>query len=170
TFGLAGAASVLTRGHLAWSLAELGEFREAVERADEAIRFAQAAGGAFGQAHAQLALGGTLLRQGRLADAIPVLERGLILTADAPFLYAPIAGDLGVIYTLSGRPDAGVSMAERAVVRAEDMGRLGRLSLIVTHLGEAYLITGRRRDAAIQAERALQLATDHAERGNQVYA
>src|SRR6185436_13346494 len=64
TFGLTGAASVLTRGHLAWSLAELGEFQEAVERAEEAIRLAQAAGDAFSQAHAQLALGGTLLRQG----------------------------------------------------------------------------------------------------------
>jgi class 3 adenylate cyclase/tetratricopeptide (TPR) repeat protein len=169
-FGLAGAASVLTRGHLAWSLAELGEFPEAVERADEAIRLAQAAGHAFSQAHAQLALGGTLLRQGRLAEAIPVLERGLALTKDAPFLYAPTAGDLGVIYVLSGRAEAGVELAERAVAQAERMGRLGRLSLIVTHLGEAYFFVGRRADAARQAERALALATERGELGNQVYA
>ncbi len=169
-FGLAGAASVLTRGHLAWSLAELGEFPEAVERADEAIRLAQAAGNAFSQAHAQLALGGTLLRQGRLAEAIPVLERGLALTKDAPFLFAPTAGDLGVIYVLSGRADAGVELAERAVAQAERMGRLGRLSLLVTHLGEAYFFAGRREDAARQAERALALATERGERGNQVYA
>jgi class 3 adenylate cyclase/tetratricopeptide (TPR) repeat protein len=169
-FGLAGAASVLTRGHLAWSLAELGEFTEAVERGDEAIRLAQAAGHAFSQAHAQLALGGTLLRQGRLAEAIAVLERGLALTKDAPFLYAPTAGDLGVIYALSGRADAGVELAERAVAQAERMGRLGRLSLIVTHLGEAYFFAGRRLDAARQAERALTLSVDRGERGNQVYA
>ncbi len=170
SFGLPGAASVLTRGHLAWSLAELGEFQEAVERADEAIRLAEAARDAFSQAHARLALGGTLLRQGRLADAIPVLERGLALTADAPFLYAPIAGDLGVIYTRSGQVDAGILMVERAVSQAEHMGRLGRLSLIVTHLGEAYFFAGRRSDAAVQAERALELAVHHGERGNQVYA
>ena len=169
-FGLAGAASVLTRGHLAWSLAELGEFPEAVERADEAIRLAQAAGHAFSQAHAQLALGGTLLRQGRLAEAISVLERGLALTKDAPFLFAPTAGDLGVVYVLSGRADAGVELAERAVAQAERMGRLGRLSLIVTHLGEAYFFAGRRADAARQAERALSLAAERGELGNQVYA
>jgi class 3 adenylate cyclase/tetratricopeptide (TPR) repeat protein len=169
-FGLAGAASVLTRGHLAWSLAELGEFPEAVERADEAIRLAQSTGHAFSAAHAQLALGGTLLRQGRLAEAITALERGLTLTKDAPFLFAPTAGDLAVIYTLSGRAAAGVELAERAVAQAERMGRLGRLSLIVTHLGEAYFFAGRRADAAHQAERALALAVERGERGNQVYA
>src|SRR5262249_28724067 len=91
-FGLAGAASVLTRSHLAWSLAELGEFSEAVTRGDEAIRLAQRSGHAFSQAHAQLGLGGTLLRQGRFADAIAVLERGLALCRDAPSIFAPTAG------------------------------------------------------------------------------
>ena len=167
---MTGAASVLTRGHLAWSLAELGEFHEAVERAEEAIRLAQTAGDAFSQAHAQLALGGTLLRQGRLADAIPVLELGLALSNDAPFLYPPLAGDLGVIYTRSGRVDAGIELVERAVAQAERMGRVGRLSLIVTHLGEAYFFAGRHRDATVQAERALRLAVDDGERGNEVYA
>jgi tetratricopeptide (TPR) repeat protein len=169
-FGLTGAASVLTRGHLAWSLAELGEFPEAAERADEAIRFAQQAGDAFSQAHAQLALGGTLLRQGRLAEAMPVLERGLAITRDAPFLYAPTAGDLGVIYSRSGRIEAGIELIQRGVAQAEHMGRLGRLSLIVTHLGEAYFFAGRHREAARQAERALRLAIEHRERGNEVYA
>jgi len=169
-FGLAGAASVMTRGHLAWSLAELGEFPEALQRGDEAIRFAQRTGHAFSQAHAQLALGGTLLRQGRMADAMAVLERGLALTKDAPSLYAPTAGDLGVIYAQSGRAGAGVELAERAVAEGERMGRLGRLSLIVTHLGEAYFFAGRRGDAAREAERALGLALDRGERGNQVYA
>jgi class 3 adenylate cyclase/tetratricopeptide (TPR) repeat protein len=169
-FGLAGAASVLTRGHLAWSLAELGEFPEAIQRADEAIRLAQAAPHAFSQAHAQLALGGTLLRQGRLGEAIAALERGLVLTRDAPFLYAPMAGDLGVIYTLSGRAAAGVELAERAVAEAQRMGRLGRLSLIVTHVGEAYFFAGRRADATREGERALRLALERGERGNQVYA
>ncbi|HXJ85055.1 MAG TPA: adenylate/guanylate cyclase domain-containing protein [Candidatus Methylomirabilis sp.] len=169
-FGLPGAASVLTRGHLAWSLAELGEFTEAVECADEAIRLAQATGHAFSQAHAHLALGGTFLRQGRLAEAIPVLERGLALTKDAPFLFAPTAADLGVIYVMSGRTAAGIELAERSVAQAERMGRLGRLSLLVTHLGEAYFFAGRREDAARQAERALALATERGEHGNQVYA
>jgi tetratricopeptide (TPR) repeat protein len=75
-----------------------------------------------------------------------------------------------VIYTRSGRVDAGVALAERGVAQAERMGRLGRLALIVAHLGEAYFFAGRHRDAAVQAERALRLADEHGERGNQVYA
>jgi hypothetical protein len=55
------------------------------------------------------------------------------------------------------------------VAQAERMGRLGRLSLIVTHLGEAYFFAGRRADAACQGERALALATERGELGNQVY-
>jgi tetratricopeptide (TPR) repeat protein len=111
-----------------------------------------------------------LLRQGRLGEAITALERGLALTRDAPFLYAPMAGDLGVIYTLSGRAAAGVELAERAVAEAQRMGRLGRLSLIVTHVGEAYFFAGRRADATREGERALRLALERGERGNQVYA
>src|SRR5262245_66671626 len=80
-----------------------------------------------------------------MAEAMMVLERGLALTKDAPFLFAPTAGDLGVIYTLSGRPDAGIELAERGVAQEERMGRLGRLSLLVTHLGEAYFFAGRPR-------------------------
>ena len=71
---------------------------------------------------------------------------------------------------MSGRANAGIELAERSVAQAERMGRLGRLSLLVTHLGEAYFFSGRRADAARQAERALALATERGERGNQVYA
>ena len=50
------------------------------------------------------------------------------------------------------------------------MGRLGRLSLIVTHLGEAYFFAGRHADAAREGESALRLAVERSEQGNQVYA
>jgi tetratricopeptide (TPR) repeat protein len=50
------------------------------------------------------------------------------------------------------------------------MGRLGRLSLIVTHLGEAYFFAGRCADAAREGARALRLALERGEQGNQVYA
>jgi hypothetical protein len=73
-----------------------------------------------------------------------------------------------VVYTRSERGDAGVQLALRAVAQAEQMGWLGRLSLSVAHLGEAYFFAGRRADAALQAERAVRLAVDHGERSNRV--
>ena len=161
---------VLTLGQLAWSLAELGEFVEAVRHAEEAIRLAQASGSAYGLAHAHLGLGGTLFRQGRLGEAMGVLERGLTLTRNVPFLVPALAGDLGVVYALSGRPDAARELGERAVAEGERMGRIGRLSLIVTHLGAIHLLGGRHDAARRYAERALELARERGERGNQVYA
>ncbi len=168
--GMPAPTAILARGQLAWCLAELGEFADAVTHAEEAIRLAQAAGSAYGLAHAHVGLGGTLVRQGRLGEAMGVLERGLELTHDVPFLAPPLAADLGVVYALSGRPDAARELGERAVAEGERMGRIGRLSLIVTHLGEIHLFGGRLEAARRHAERALDLARERNERGNQVYA
>jgi class 3 adenylate cyclase/tetratricopeptide (TPR) repeat protein len=168
-FGLPAAVSVLTRGQLAWTLAELGEFADAVAYAEEAIRLAQA-GNVYGKAHAHLGLGGTLFRQGRLGEAMGVLESGLALTRDVPFLGPPMAGDLAVIYALSGRPHAARELGERAVTEGERMGRIGRLSLMVTHLGEVHLLGTRPEAARREAERALHLARERGERGNEVYS
>jgi len=50
------------------------------------------------------------------------------------------------------------------------MQRLGRLSLIATHLGEVRLLTGHPAAAEADGRRALALAEAHKERGNMVYA
>ena len=170
TFGLAGLASVMSRSHLAWSLAELGEFDEAIARAEEGIRLAEAAGHAYSLAYACLGLGGTLFRRGRLAAAQGVLERGLALCSEVPVLFPPFAGDLALVRALGGRAAEAVELATQGVTRAERMGRLGRLSLITTHLGEVQVLAGRLAEAAEQGRRALSLARTQKERGNQVYA
>jgi class 3 adenylate cyclase/tetratricopeptide (TPR) repeat protein len=170
TFGLAGLASVMSRSHLAWSLAELGEFDEAMARAEEGLRLAEAAGHVYSVAYACLGLGGTLLRRGRLGDAQGVLERGLALCADVPVLFPPFAGDLALVRALGGRAAEAVELAQLGVARAERMGRLGRLSLIATHLGEVQVLAGRLAEAGEQGRRALTLARAQKERGNQVYA
>jgi tetratricopeptide (TPR) repeat protein len=105
-----------------------------------------------------------------MAEALPILERGLALSREAPVLTPPLAGDLGVVYALSGRLSAGLELATRAVAQAERFGRRGRLSLIVTHRGEIRYLAGQLHDAAGDARYALDLARTHGERGNQVYA
>ncbi len=170
TLGLAGLASVLTRGHLAWSLAELGEFGEARQHSEEALRLAQVADHPYSLTHAHLAMGGILIRQGRVAEAMGRLKRGLELCRDVPFLYPPMAADLALVYALSGRTEAAVELATQAVIRAEEGGRLGRLSLIVTHLGEVCHLAGQTEAALLHARWALELARERGELGNQVYA
>jgi tetratricopeptide (TPR) repeat protein len=99
-----------------------------------------------------------------------VLERGLALCSEVPVLFPPFAGDLALVRALGGRAAEAVELATQGVTRAERMGRLGRLSLITTHLGEVQVLAGRLAEAAEQGRRALSLARTQKERGNQVYA
>ncbi|HKZ04801.1 MAG TPA: adenylate/guanylate cyclase domain-containing protein [Methylomirabilota bacterium] len=170
TFGLPGLAGVLSRAHLGWSLAELGEFEDAITVTEEGIRLAEKAGHGYSLAYALLGLGGVLLRRGATREALPVLERGIALCADAPVLFPPLAGDLAIIRALDGRLTEAADLATQAVGRGEHMGRLGRLSLIIVHLGEVLIIGGRAAEALGPARRALAMAREHKERGNEAYA
>jgi tetratricopeptide (TPR) repeat protein len=161
---------VLSRGHLAWSLAELGEFGEAVARGREAVPLADSVGDAYSICHAALGLGGTLIRQGRFQEAIPILERGAALGNQVPLLLAPLAADLGIAHARCGRVGQGLTLATQAVESATAMGRLGRLALLINHLAEVLLLAGLRDEARVRAARALELSRQKGERGNQVYA
>jgi len=169
-FGLPGIAAVLTRAQLAWTFAELGQFDEAVEAAEEGLRLAEARRDPYSVTYALLGLGGTLLRRGRIREARSLLERGIAQCGDMPAFYPPFAGDLAMVNALTGRTAEALDLAERGVRQAQSMQRLGRLSLIITHLGEARLLAGQPAAAAADARRALQLAHTHRERGNAVYA
>ena len=103
-------------------------------------------------------------------EAKSLLERGIGLAAEMPAFFPPFAGDLAVVYALTGRGAEALDLAERAVHQAQSMRRLGRLSLIVTHLGEVRLLTGHPEAAEAEGRRALALAEAHKERGNMVYA
>jgi tetratricopeptide (TPR) repeat protein len=169
TFGLAGLPAVVSRSHLGWCLAELGEFPEALRLAREGVRLAEAAAHAYSLSHAYLGLGGVLIRQGHFDEAQPVLERGLAACASVPLLFPPIATDLGVAYARTGRVIEGVGLVERGIERASSMGKMGRLALLESHLCDIYFLAGRLADAAAVGARALELATEQKERGNEVY-
>jgi tetratricopeptide (TPR) repeat protein len=138
--------------------------------AEEALRIAEHARHPYTLAHAHLGLGGVLLRRGGIGEAMAVLERGLAASDEAPALFPPIAGDLAVVYALPGRMGRALELGEQAVARAEATGRLGRLALIATHVGEVQLLADRLAEAEAWGRRALDLAHGHKERGNQVYA
>jgi tetratricopeptide (TPR) repeat protein len=170
TFGLPGIAAVLTRAHLAWTFSELGRFEEAMDAAQEGVRLAEARRDPYSLTYALLGLGGTLVRRGQMWEARGVLERGVELSAEMPAFFPPLAGDLALVYALTGRGAEALDLAERAVRQAQSMQRLGRLSLIATHLGEVRLLTGNPAGAEADGRRALALAEAHKERGNMVYA
>jgi class 3 adenylate cyclase/tetratricopeptide (TPR) repeat protein len=171
-FGLFGLPSVFSRGFLARSLAELGEFAEAITVGDEGVRLAEAAGQPFSRVYAYLGIGALYLRMGDVHRAISVLERALALgqATHIPVGLAYGASYLGYALALADRVDEGLPLLEQAVDQATSTTFVASNSLRVAYLGEAYLICGRHGEAANAAARALDLACAHGERGHQAYA
>ncbi|MGE5337975.1 MAG: ATP-binding protein [Gemmatimonadota bacterium] len=165
-----GLPAVRVRGHLAWTLAELGEFAAAQILANEALRIADRVSQPYDIAHACLGLGGVLLRQGEFEAAISILARGHAVSEQVPLLRAPIASDLGVAQAHCGRLAEGLRLANEAVERANAMGRTSRLPLLLVKSGVVHLLAGDASSASRCADEAMRLATEQKERGNVVYA
>ncbi|HVN34397.1 MAG TPA: adenylate/guanylate cyclase domain-containing protein [Casimicrobiaceae bacterium] len=168
--GQVGLPAVRARSHLAWTLAELGDFPGARMVAAEAMRVADASNHPYSVCHGCLGLGGTRVRQGEFDAAIGVLARGFATSEHVPLLRPPIAADLGLAYARCGRLAEGLSHLDAAVEGATKMGRFSRLPLLLVKCGEIHLLAGERDEALRLATRALELATEQKERGNRVYA
>jgi class 3 adenylate cyclase/DNA-binding winged helix-turn-helix (wHTH) protein/tetratricopeptide (TPR) repeat protein len=162
-------SSVRTRYWLADCLGALGEFAEGLACGAEAVGIAEAAGHLCSAIYAQSRLGQFALRKGDLQHAIPMLERALAhcRAADISLFLDEIMANLGLAYALSGQPTEVLPLLEQVVV-SEDSGRGGNATMTI--LGEAYLLVGYLEDALQLAERALVLARDRKERGNQAWA
>jgi DNA-binding NtrC family response regulator/tetratricopeptide (TPR) repeat protein len=169
---VAGLVPVFSRIYLAYCLADLGEFREALVYGEEGLRLAEAADDAYSLIFAALGLGSLYFLKGEIARAIAALERGLTLcrTLNLPVALPLIACPLGAAYSLSGRSSEAISLLEEGAREGLAMGRMGGHSRIVVRLGEAYLRAGRLDDAHDAAQRALQMARERGERGHEAYA
>jgi tetratricopeptide (TPR) repeat protein len=161
---------VFGEDRLAWCLAELGEFAEAMAHADEVGRVARELDDPRSLVVANRSLGLVSLRRGDLVQAVPPLERSVELcrVTPAPFLLDVSAAWLGYAYTLSGRLPEGVALLEEAVADPAATGRANH-PLFLAHLGEAYLLASRPNDATAVARRALDLAHRQKERGNEAW-
>ncbi len=171
-FGLTGLASVSSIQHLSESLAELGEFAEAITYAEEAIRIAEAVDHPFSRVQAYWAMGNLYLYKGDLPKAIPVLERGLELcqSLDIVLLFSFVASALGAAFALSGRNTEALPLLEQAIAQIPS-GRQGCfLPRWTIRLGEGHLLSGHIEEAMLAAQRALTLARDSKQRGLEAWA
>jgi len=169
-FGGAGLLSVSARERLAWCLAELGEFEEAMACGEEAVRIAREFDHPHSLAYAHRSLGLISLRRGDASSAILPLERAVqvcrVAQVRLPFDVA--AGHLGYAYALVGRLPEGVNLMEEALADPAATGTTNH-PLLLAYLGEAHLLAGRREDALEVARRALELAHRQKERGNEAW-
>nr|MBA2450926.1 AAA family ATPase [Chloroflexota bacterium] len=169
-FGQDALPSVIDRQWLAWCLAELGTFPEALVHAREAVRIAESIDAAYDLILAHRGLGNVYLRKGQIHEAIPALERATALCRHAKIrvLFDFTASHLGYALAVSGRVVDGVRLLEEALQDADATGSANH-SLLIAYLGESYLLAGRIEDALAAAGRALALSREHGERGHQAY-
>jgi tetratricopeptide (TPR) repeat protein len=169
--GLTGLPSVLSRVWLAWSLAERGEFAEAMKHAKDALSIAEAAGQAYSMAAACLNIGQVQLVRGALDQAIPVLERSVELCKswNLRVILTTTTSVLGLGYALCRRVSEALPLLEKAESQAPDI-RIFNTPTATTALGTVYLLAGRMDDAARTASRAAELATKRAFCGSQARA
>ena len=170
-FGWAGVPAVISRAYLMGCLGEIGQFTEGIALGEEAIRIAEEANHAFSLGQAYINLGVLYIRKGDVERAIAYLERGkaVVGVSKVSALSIGFATALGYGYALSNRLPEALSLLEDAVERAGANRIAGRYSLWMAWLAETYLRTGRVDDASRLVDRALALARDHGERGNEVH-
>jgi tetratricopeptide (TPR) repeat protein len=168
-FGLPNPASVFSRTWLVASLAELGAFAEGIARGEEAVRIAESIDQPGRVVQASFGIGLLHLRKGDLDKAIAALERGLELcqVRNIEAWFANFTSHLGYAYALSGRVAEAVPVLEQAV--GPNVLTAGMGLLWMAYRSEAYLLAGRRNEAIQLAHRALELARQHNEPGNQAY-
>jgi tetratricopeptide (TPR) repeat protein len=148
------------RGWLAWSLENLGEFREALLVGRQALQIAEARGGKLGEASNACLLANVHLGLGDWVPAIPLLE-GALERCRAYALHdwlGPVAMRLGFAYALAGRPADGIPLLEEGAAHCEATHNLTGQPTRLAGLAHAYLLAGRLGDAEQTACRGVSLA------------
>jgi class 3 adenylate cyclase/tetratricopeptide (TPR) repeat protein len=163
---------ILSQAWLARTLCALGAFAEGQRHGEEALRLATLAGRGPTLIVAHNCLGLLYLAQGDLEHAIRVLEPGLALcraSSDRTNLRM-IAAGLGSASALQGRLAEGRALLEEAISEDIHTGGLDNHSHRVAWLSEVCRLEGRGEEAWQHACKALDLARQHKERGNEAHA
>jgi class 3 adenylate cyclase/tetratricopeptide (TPR) repeat protein len=164
--------SVSSRAWLAACHAELGTFAEGRALGEEGLRIAEAVAHPGSLMFASWGVGLPPLRQGELPRALPRLERAVAICqeADLPAWFPRMVVPLGAAYTLSGRVADAVTLLTQAMEQATAMELVNFQAGCHLSLGEAQLLADCLEEARALAERALELARQHRQRGNEGYA
>jgi class 3 adenylate cyclase/tetratricopeptide (TPR) repeat protein len=171
-FGMAALPSVWARSWLAWTLAERGEFAEAVAVGEEGSRIAEGADDLYSRTQAAFGLGMLYLVQGRPEQAIDVLEEGLVIArlATIPFIVPFVTGPLGAAYTQAGQVERGVALLEQTVEQCDAIRLAAQQALLLIWLGTAQIRANRVEAARELARRVLEVAEARQERGHVAHA
>ncbi|MDF3073366.1 MAG: family ATPase [Alphaproteobacteria bacterium] len=145
--GMSGLTSVFARNYMVAALSELGDFAAARRINTEATAFALESRDTYSIVATHIAMGYYATYQGDTQNAIPLLERALLLarSAQAAAVTVYIAGLLGRACTAAGRLDEAVEQLRFAV----DRNHVGSQKTCLPHfwMGEVLVLQGRAEDA-----------------------
>lgn len=163
-FGMIAPASVYSRSWLVMSLAELGRFEEAIERAAEAIRISEATQQAYTIGLAQRAAGTLHLLRGDWAMARSLLEQGVAVlrSGNVALSLGPALASSAWALAQLGETGEAVSPLREGEQAAERLAVMGRLQLRgwdFHALARACLLLGRLDEAQSLGERAVELVS-----------
>jgi tetratricopeptide (TPR) repeat protein len=166
-FGQLMIISVFARALLAVSLAEIGRFDEAIVFAAEGVEVAQAPEHPVSVMYSLWSLGRAYLGKGHLSKAMPVLDRVLWICRDLqlPLFLHVVTPTVGAAYILDGRSSAAVELMESALQNDEETKLRPWHAMTLAVLSEAVLANEDTGRAAHLAERALEVARRHHQRG-----
>src|SRR5262245_29955553 len=169
--GLAGLPVVLSGSYLAWTLAEQGDFVNALRHGQDAVEVAQAADHRYSLILAYWRVACVYSAKGEFSNAVHLLESALALCRDSGLtLLSPyMMLSLGAAYALTGRITAGLSILDKAVDSLEASGLGAFHSLAITRLAAVSAMAGRYEEASAYGKRALSLTRERSERGFEAY-
>jgi tetratricopeptide (TPR) repeat protein len=170
-FGFPILPAATSRGYVAWSLAELGDFVEAASMGEDAVRLAEAAAHHTSIA-ATLWLAGLVSRhQGDVRAAIPMLEQSLALSQTSNILNFPVTASLlSAAYALAGRTVEALTLLDQMLERVATGNPMFFHAFVLAELSEALLLVERVDEASTLAGRLLDLSRTHPGRGYQAHA
>jgi tetratricopeptide (TPR) repeat protein len=168
---LPGYLAAWPRAWLAIGLARLGEFEDAIQNGEAAVRLAESAAHPHTLIEAQSSLGRVHLDRGDLARAIALFELGLVPSRAWNIWDSSVFSGLGYAYALAGRVAEALPLLQEAVERGQTIDALGLgHAMRLSRLGHGYLVAGRDDEARECAQHALEFSRAQQERGNEPYA
>ena len=165
------ALPVLARAWLAWALAEVGDFADAMVQGEQAASAAVAVDVPLVRAHGMLGLGIVHVRRGDPSHCVPRLESALQICREANIKGTDIwiAGFLGAGYILANRTAEAVSLL------CDTLGLAGQTrptmsAFVLSQLAQAYALTGEQEKAVELAQTGVDLARRHGLKGYEAWS
>jgi tetratricopeptide (TPR) repeat protein len=169
---MAGYPAAITRGFLAWGLAELGEFDEALAWAREGVEIASEVNSAMSTVWVTDYLALTHVRRGEFDQAIALAEPNFELCerAEVLLLRTITSGILGLAFSGAGRHSDAIPLLELAVKPEILQHHPEGSGYPFVWLADAYLRAARLSEAREAAARAVDIARQQGERGHEAWA